>query len=95
MHALAQGAFLSGRYWSSWRANPEHAQLSRGMVGYWANFITNGDPNGALLPLWQGFGKDGLAQELGRRIGPEPVPRVGAFRILQRFLDSRLQKAGQ
>lgn len=87
--------FLSGRYWRSWRPKAEDAQLSRAMVEYWAHFIKNGDPNGAGPQPWQGFGKDGLAQELGRRIGPEPVPRVGAFGLFQRFLDSRLQKAGQ
>ncbi len=87
--------FLSERYWTSWRPNPADAQLSRVMVGYWAHFITNGDPNGAGLPRWQQFGKFGLAQVLGRRIRPEPVPRKAAFAIFQRFLDLRLRKAAR
>jgi para-nitrobenzyl esterase len=87
--------FLSGRYWTSWVPKVEDARLSRGMVEYWAQFIKTGNPNGAGLAAWSTFEGDRLCQELGRRIGPEPVPRVGRFGIFQRFLDSRLQNAGE
>lgn len=82
--------FLSGRYWTSWVPKAEDARLSRGLVGYWAQFIKTGSPNGAGLPVWPVFDSDGLCQELGKRIGPETLPRVGRFAIFQRFLDSRL-----
>ena len=82
--------FLSGRYWTSWVPKVEDARLSRGMVGYWTQFIKTRNPNGAGLPTWPAFDSDGLCQELGKQIGPEAVPRVGRFGIFQRFLDSRL-----
>ena len=85
--------FLSGRYWTSWVPQPEDAQLSRAMVGYWGQFIKTGSPNGAGLPTWPAFGGNESCQELGRRVGPEPVPRKERFGIFQRFLDSRLQRA--
>lgn len=87
--------FLSGRYWTSWVPKVEDARLSRGMVRYWAQFIKSGNPNGAGLPAWPASDGDGLCQELGRRIGPEPVPRVERFGSFQRFLDARLQNAGE
>ncbi|MGB6131510.1 MAG: carboxylesterase family protein [Acidobacteriaceae bacterium] len=86
--------FLSGRYWTSWVAKPGDAQLARTMVGYWSNFVKRGDPNGRGLPAWPAFGGKGECQELGQRIGPEAVPRAGRLEIFQRFLDSRLKKAG-
>lgn len=86
--------FLSGRYWTSWIAKPGDARLSRVMVRYWAQFIKSGNPNGAALPKWPAFDRGGPCQELGRRIGPEAVPRVERFGIFQRFLDSRLQDVG-
>jgi para-nitrobenzyl esterase len=86
--------FLSRRYWTSWVPRPEDGRLSRAMVGYWAQFVKTGNPNGAALPAWPAFDGDGLGEELGRRIGPEAVPRVERFGIFQRFLASRLQKVG-
>jgi para-nitrobenzyl esterase len=86
--------FLSGRYWTSWVAQPEDARLSAAMVAYWAQFIKTGSPDGAGLPSWPAFKGGGPCQELGRRIGPEAVPRVERFGIFERFLASRLQQAG-
>jgi len=87
--------FLSGRYWTSWVPKAEDERLSQRMVRYWAQFIKTGNPNGAGLPPWPASDGDGLCQELGLRIGPEPVPRVERFGSFQRFLDSRLQNAGE
>jgi len=83
--------FLSGRYWTSWVPVPEDAQLSQAMVGYWAQFIKTGNPNGAAFPAWPAFDGDGPCQELGRRIGTEAVPRVERFGVFQQFLASRLR----
>lgn len=87
--------FLSGRYWTSWVREPEDEQLSRAMVGYWAQFIKTGNPNGTTLPAWPAFDGDGRCQELGRRIGAVPIPRAERFGTFERYLAARLQKAGQ
>jgi para-nitrobenzyl esterase len=87
--------FLSGRYWTSWAPDAEDARLSEAMVGYWAQFIKTGNPNGAGLTAWPLFESNGACQELGRRIGPEAAPRAERFGIFQRFLASRLEKAGK
>jgi para-nitrobenzyl esterase len=87
--------FLSGRYWTSWVPKAEDAQLSRTMVGYWAQFIKIGNPNATSLPIWPAFDGGEACQELGTRIGPEAVPRSERFEVFQRFLASRLNKAGE
>ncbi len=54
------GAFHSSELWymlgtlkSCWRPMTEgDYDLSERMVSYWTNFMKNGDPNGAGLPLW-------------------------------------------
>jgi para-nitrobenzyl esterase len=87
--------FLSGKYWTSWAARPEDAQLSRTMIGYWTQFIKNGNPNRTGLPAWPAFLGDGPCDELGRRIGPEAVPRVDRFGVFQQFLSARLRNSGK
>ena len=87
--------FLSGRYWTSWVPKAEDAQLSRTMVGYWAQFIKTGNPNTPSLPTWPAFDGGEACQELGTRIGPEAVPRNERFEVFQRFLASRRNKAGE
>jgi para-nitrobenzyl esterase len=90
--------FLSGHYWTSWPARPEDAALSRAVVGYWAEFVKTGDPNGAGargtgLPRWPAFSPGGQLQELGRHVGPEPVPGTEKFGAFQNRLTARLQAA--
>lgn len=87
--------FLSGRYWTSWVTKPEDARLARAMVEYWAQFIKTGNPDGAALPAWPPFHGSALCQELGKRIGPQAVPRAERFGVFQRFLASRLPNAGE
>ncbi len=88
--------FLSRRFWTGWIAQPGDAALSRAIIRYWAQFVKTGDPNGPGLPDWPTY-KPGqnLCQELGRRIGPEAVPRLRRFDLFQQYLTSRLQKAVQ
>ncbi|MGC2620808.1 MAG: carboxylesterase family protein [Acidobacteriaceae bacterium] len=85
--------FLSKRYWTSWVAQPGDADLSRAIIGYWTQFVKTGNPNGADLPVWAPVNADAkTAQELGRRIGPEAVPRLRRFPVFQTYLTNRLQK---
>lgn len=84
--------FLSRKYWTSWIARPYDKVLSDAIVGYWVRFIQTGNPNDPELPAWSVWHPDGLCQELGRRIGPERVPRAQRFAVFQKYLTSRLQK---
>lgn len=44
------------------------------MLSYWANFVKNGDPNGAGLPQWQPTDEDNKAvMRLGEETGMIPV----------------------
>jgi para-nitrobenzyl esterase len=89
-----ENMFLSQRYWTSWVADPEDAAMSRTLIGYWVQFVKTGSPNVAGLPAWPAYvGDDGECQELGRRVGPERVPRVRRWAIFQTYLTGRLQKS--
>lgn len=54
------GAFHSSELWYTFRTldrcwrpfTEEDYRLSDQMLGYWTNFIKNGDPNGSGLPVW-------------------------------------------
>jgi para-nitrobenzyl esterase len=83
--------FLSRRYWTSWVARPEDAALSCAIIAYWTNFVKTGNPNGKGLPEWPALQPSGEAQELGKRVGPEAVPRVEKFVVFEEYLTSRLR----
>jgi len=84
--------FLSRHYWTSWVPQPGDAALSRTLVGYWSRFVKTGDPNGAALPAWPVFrSRENDCQELGRRVGPERLPRVQKMAIFYEFLRTRLK----
>ncbi|MFZ1085159.1 MAG: carboxylesterase family protein [Terracidiphilus sp.] len=53
-----------------WR--PEDRALSEQMMSYWTNFAKTGDPNGAGLPEWPRYDKDGLLIHLDSAITTSP-----------------------
>jgi len=88
--------FLSRRFWTSWVAQPGDAALSRTIIRYWADFAKLGDPNEGGLPAWPEMRPERrVCQELGRRVGPKPVPRLNKFGVFQEYLNSRLEKVGK
>jgi para-nitrobenzyl esterase len=49
-------------------------RIADSMSSYWANFITEGDPNGAGLPRWPAVSeKPGFTMELGDKTAPIPI----------------------
>ncbi len=84
--------FLSRHYWTTWVRQPGDAALSRTLVGYWSRFVKTGNPNGPALPEWPVFrSRENDCQELGRRVGPERVPRVKKMAIFYEYLRTRLK----
>ncbi len=91
-----ENMFLSGKYWTSWISRPYDQTLSNALIGYWVQFVKTENPNRTGLPAWPVYNpKSDLCQELGRRIGPQPVPGAQFFSVFQQFLTSRLQKSKQ
>lgn len=86
-----ESMFLSRRYWTSWVTTSGDQPLSDAIVGYWVQFIRSGNPNRAGLPPWPAYDQP-VCQELGRRIGPQPVPHLERFGVFQDYLDWRLQR---
>ncbi len=85
--------FLSRHYWTTWVPQPGDAALSRTLVGYWSRFVKTGDPNRAGLPAWPAFrNSENDCQELGRRVGPEGLPRVEKMEIFYQYLRTRLKE---
>lgn len=60
---------------------PDDLRLAEQVTSYWANFIRNGDPNGAGLPDWSAF--DPATPEA---MFLEPCPRMAALPNLARIL---------
>ena len=61
--------------------------LSKTMVSYWANFVKNGDPNGAGLPAWAPYtGAGDRVQELGAKVGPIADKYLKLYPIIEEFL---------
>ncbi len=88
-----ENMFLSQRYWTSWVSQPSDRAMSDAILGYWANFIRTGSPNGSGLPHWPRYTAAApLCERLGRHIHPEPVPQVEHYPVFQQFLDARLQQ---
>ena len=87
-----ESMFLSKKYWTTWISRPYDKTLSNAVIGYWVQFVKMGNPNDRTLPAWPVYDpKTDLCQELGRRIGPQTVPRAARFKVFQQVLTSRLQ----
>src|ERR1035437_3265905 len=76
-----ESMFLSKKYWTTWIHRPYDKTLSNAIIGYWVQFAKTGSPNDSALPAWPAYQLNtDLCQELGQRIGAEPVPRAERFR---------------
>lgn len=59
--------------------------LAATMMAYWVNFATRGNPNGAGLPIWPAYGKDGRIQELGTVVAGRSNAQLARFKFLSSY----------
>jgi para-nitrobenzyl esterase len=74
------------------RAAPtaEDRALSQQMQGYWINFATAGNPNGAGLPEWPAFSAAApLVMRFGVNPGPAPISNQERLKALDVYYDWR------
>jgi para-nitrobenzyl esterase len=67
--------------------SPVDRKLSDQMMTYWTSFARSGDPNGAGLPKWPGYGKAGGYQvlHLDEAIEAAPDARRGRYEALDAY----------
>ncbi|HEX3742793.1 MAG TPA: carboxylesterase family protein [Bryobacteraceae bacterium] len=68
---------------AQWRS--EDRKLSDRMVQYWTNFARTGDPNGAGLPHWPRYDKEGSLIHLDSEITSGPDQARSKFEFLARY----------
>jgi para-nitrobenzyl esterase len=78
---------LDTRPGAEWR--PEDRKLSDEVMDYWTNFAKTGDPNGAGLPVWPRFDKDGSVQHLDRDTAAAPDTTRGRYEFLEKWMPKR------
>jgi para-nitrobenzyl esterase len=78
---------LDTRPGAVWR--PEDRKLSEEMMDYWTNFAKTGDPNGAGLPEWARFDKDGTILHLDSEIVAGPDTTQARYEFLLKWMPSR------
>jgi para-nitrobenzyl esterase len=66
-----------------WRWSRADRKLAEEISGYWANFATSGNPNGAGLPWWPAFANtDSRVLYLGDPIEARGVANLGSLTVL-------------
>jgi para-nitrobenzyl esterase len=68
---------------------PEDRKLSDAMMDYWTNFAKTGDPNGAGLPQWPRFDKDGAVLHLDIDITSTPETTRARDEFLVQWMPKR------
>ena len=69
---------------------PVDHKLAHIMSSYWVNFAHTGNPNGKGLPKWPDYQPNkGTDMELGKKMGPEPVPNKAGMNFLIHFFESK------
>lgn len=90
-HSL-ESMYLSNHYWTDWVKAPEDERLSSAIIAYWTSFAANADPSAAGLPAWPEYRENKPeAQELGKHIGPVPVPRADAMSVFAKVLEAQVE----
>ncbi|WP_206243449.1 carboxylesterase family protein [Novosphingobium terrae] len=60
------------------------------MSSYWANIITNGNPNGPGLPTWPAWSADKpQVMELGDHFGTIPIADPAKIAFWKKFYDTQ------
>jgi para-nitrobenzyl esterase len=77
---------LDTRPGAVWR--PEDRKLSEQMTEYWTNFAKTGDPNGAGLPAWPRYDKDGTLIHLNSTITTGPDTARARYEFLLKGMPS-------
>ena len=66
-------------------AGPADRAFSEQLMSYWVNFATRGNPDGPGLPHWPAFGPQGVIQNLGTAIAPQPNTQAARFAFIASF----------
>jgi para-nitrobenzyl esterase len=78
---------LDTRPGAEWR--PEDRKLSDAMMDYWTNFARNGDPNGAGVPAWPRYDKEGMVEHLDSQITATPDTTRARYEFLLKWMPKR------
>jgi para-nitrobenzyl esterase len=78
---------LDTRPGADWR--PEDRKLSDEMMSYWTNFARTGDPNGAGLPAWPRFDKEGAVLHLDSDTTAAPDTTRARYEFLEKWMPKR------
>lgn len=87
-HSL-ESMYLSKHYWTDWVSSPDDEPLSNAIIDYWTQFAATGNPNSTALPAWPAYRKASPeALELGKHVGPVPVPRIDSMQVFMKVVQA-------